>query len=321
VSLGPKRVLWIFGDTIIGTLREGKREGSMINNSIAIQEWSDSLPGKVDFYWDLTDRVPGSFFHPDSFDKPYWFWPGTGVTINNTTYLFLARVERDKNIIGGLSFQVTGCYLFKIKNIDKSPEGWDISTVDLGYGNNHFNVNTAALIEDGYVYLLGYYDGPENKPLERVAILCRLPIDKLEAEKPGEALQFWSMGNQWLTTPQNLQPLFQPGTTESSLYFDPVRKRYIASVIKPFSSDYFLFNAEKLTGPWSEPQKVYDIPDLKENKLYHAYAGRIHPMLASHPDELVLSYVVNTTDFWSMFSIKDIYYPRFIKVYLGTPEK
>src|SRR5262245_52956792 len=43
VVLGPKRVLWLFGDTILGTVKDGKRTGAtMVNNTIAIQ----AGPGK-----------------------------------------------------------------------------------------------------------------------------------------------------------------------------------------------------------------------------------------------------------------------------------
>jgi hypothetical protein len=320
VLLGPKRVLWIFGDTILGTMRDGKREGTMIRNSIAIQELGDDGPGVVTYYWDLSDRIPGAFFHPDSFHAPHWYWPGTGVTIKGKTYLFLSKVASGEGI-GGISFKGIGCTLFTIKNPGKSPEDWEISKVDLGYGDNHFNINTASIVEENHVYLLGYDDGPDDKPLERFGILCRLPIAKLDADKPGESIQFWSKEEQWLSTPQSLAPLFRPGTTESSLHYDPVRKRYITCAIRPFSPDYYLFSAEKLTGPWSEPQKIYHIPDLQRNKNYHAYASRGHPMLPCKSNELVMTYVVNTTDFWSMFSAMDIYYPRFIRVRFETPRQ
>jgi len=36
VSLPGDRTLWVFGDTIVGTLRNGKKEGPMVRNSIAI---------------------------------------------------------------------------------------------------------------------------------------------------------------------------------------------------------------------------------------------------------------------------------------------
>lgn len=320
VLLGKDRVLWIFGDTIIGTIRDGQRKGMLIRNSIAIQKLTKDGPGTIKYYWDLTDNIPGAFFHPDSFFKPYWYWPGTGVTINGKTYLFLSKVGEGKGG-AGFAFRGLGCTLFIIENPDDSPDKWKMSKVDLIERNNHFNINTAAIVEGDFVYLLGYSDGPNDNPLERVAILSRIPINKLDSANPGDSIQYWSKGGQWLPTHENLEPLFQPGTTESALYYDSVHKRYITAVIRPFSPDYYIFSAEKLTGPWSEPQKIYDIPDLARNKLYHAYAGRIHPMLPCGPNELVLSYVVNTTDFWSMFSALDIYYPRFIRVRFKTSGK
>ncbi len=313
VQLSPNRILWVFGDTILGTVRDGERKGTIIRNSIAIQKLSGEGAGTITYYWDLTDRIPGAFFHPDSFHEPYWFWPGTGITINGKTYLFMFKVGSGEGL-GGVEFKGIGCVLVRIHNPLDSPEEWRMSMVDLPYGDDHFNITAGCLTEGDYVYLLGYDDGPDDKPLERRAILARLPIKKLDSHEPGESIQFWSQGDQWQPTPGNCTALFKPGTTESFLYYDKNLKRYITSVIAPFSPDYYLVSAENLTGPWSEPQKIYHIPDLQKNEHYHAYASRGHPMLPCESNELVLSYVVNTTDFWHLFSVTDIYYPRFIRV-------
>src|SRR3954468_15515563 len=44
VPLDHSKVLWIFGDTVIGSIRGGKREGPMIHNSIALQDLSAGAP-------------------------------------------------------------------------------------------------------------------------------------------------------------------------------------------------------------------------------------------------------------------------------------
>jgi hypothetical protein len=299
-------------------MKEGQRKGQFVRNSIAIQELSDEGPGTVTYHWDLTDNVPGAFFHPDSFHDPDWFWPGTGVTINGKTYVFMTRVLKGEGN-DAFGFTNAGCVLFVIQNPDAAPDDWNIKKIEMGLGDHHYNINSGCLVEGDYLYFLGYDDGPEKKAFERVAILSRIPIEKLNTESPGTSLEFWSKGEQWLTTQDKLAPLYKPGATESSLYYDSHLKRYIATTVGAFSTDYYIFNAEKLTGPWSEKQKIYDIPDLKQEVPQHAYAGRIHPMLSRNPGELILTYVVNTSDFWSMFGNSKIYYPRFIRVRLKVP--
>ncbi|GAB4318099.1 MAG: hypothetical protein Kow0059_11380 [Candidatus Sumerlaeia bacterium] len=316
VPLGGGRVLWIFGDTLLGTQRDGKREGPIVHNTIAIQTTTQDGPGEATFYWDLTDRVPGDFFHPPSFDAPFWYWPGTGLMHEGRVYVFLTRVVRDAGS-GGFAFLPGPCVLVRVNNPSAPPDAWRLTWTEMGVGDGHFNINAGALIEGEWVYLLGYDDGPDDKPEDRAAILARMPLAALDAPDPGGALEFWSDGRTWRPRPDALLPLFRPGMTESSLTFDPVRRRYIAVVIKPFTPDLCLVSAESLTGPWSEPQKIFNIPCLSRHNSVHAYAGRAHPELSSSPDELIITYVCNTTDFWSMFGMMDIYYPRFVRVGLA----
>ncbi len=317
VPLGPDRVLWIFGDTTLGTVKDGKREGPMVRNSIAIHTLAESGPGAVTYHWDFTDRITGDFFHSDSFRETYWYWPGTGLTHRGKTYLFITRVA--KGGPGGFGFKTIGTELFRIPNPQDSPDAWKITHNDLGVGDDHFNINTACLVEGDYVYLLGYDDGPDDKPMDRAGILARMPVSALESDTPGEAVEYWCEGDEWKKSPDTVAHLYRPGATESSLHYDPVRKRYITVAIKPFSPDLYLLSAEKLTGPWSEPQKIYHIPNVENSETLHAYAGRAHPELTDDPNELLITYVVNTSDFWGMFGMMDIYYPRFIRVRFQEP--
>jgi hypothetical protein len=39
----------------------------------------------------------------------------------------------------------------------------------------------------------------------------------------------------------------------------------------------------------------------------------VHPAL-SKPGEVVMTYVVNTKDFWTMFNDLEVYFPRFLRV-------
>src|SRR5690606_948903 len=79
VEIAPGRVLWIFGDTTLGTGYSGSRKGPMIRNSIAIQDMTQGLPGTVEYYWNLEDKLVSDFFTPESWADEYWYWPGCGI--------------------------------------------------------------------------------------------------------------------------------------------------------------------------------------------------------------------------------------------------
>src|SRR5262245_38438303 len=65
IPLGPKRTLWLFGDTWIGRVENGKRTNSrMINNSAAWQELGDSQ-APLRFFWDESGKEPAALLRPD----------------------------------------------------------------------------------------------------------------------------------------------------------------------------------------------------------------------------------------------------------------
>lgn len=317
VPLSDRRILWIFGDTVLGVQKNGKREGPMIRNSIALTDHSTPTP-KVTYWWDLADRLPGDPFRPAAADDPNWIWPGCGIFVGGKAYLFLTNIGRGPGE-ESFAFSTLGCTLFTIQNPNDAPEKWKVTQTPFIAANDHFNVNSAAFVEGDYVYLVGYDDGVTSRPAARSAILSRLRVSELSSAEPGNSLEFLSDDDSWNKSPRRLKTLFKPGPTETGVHYDPTRKRYFAATIKPFSSQLLLTSAEKITGPWSEPQPVYEIPQVNEAKKLHAYTTRIHPALSTGADELVISYVVNSTDFWSMFTQMDIYYPRFIRVTLDAP--
>jgi hypothetical protein len=67
-------------------------------------------------------------------------------------------------------------------------------------------------------------------------------------------------------------------------------------------------------GPWSQPQLLYKVREMDWDKDYFCYAAKGHPELSKREDELLVSYVCNSYDFWKMAADTRIYRPRFIRV-------
>jgi hypothetical protein len=69
------------------------------------------------------------------------------------------------------------------------------------------------------------------------------------------------------------------------------------------------------TGPFGKPIAVWKCPEDELTADTFVYGAKAHPHLSA-PGELLISYHVNTFDFWENFSAggKDIYRPRFIKL-------
>lgn len=322
VLIDDKKAVWLFGDTIVGNVSsKNERKGTMARNTIAIHDFSKGLPGSTHFYWGFSDNITGSFFLGGDYDLDYWYWPTAGIKIEDELYVFSYKVF-SSGTIPGFSFGFGDMTMIKIDNPNDPPPKWKMKTAEMGIGNDHLGFCSAVYSEPPYLYMYGFNDGPVKGAMGRKMVLARVKLDDLKkAEKPFD-FQYYVDGEnglEWGGEPDKLHPLFEPGTTENSIHYDSLLGRYIMFTQVPFQPEVYIVTSPSLTGPWSEPLQVYHIPDI-ESDLLHAYAVKAHPELSTKPGELIFTYVVNTTDFWSMFNNLDIYYPRFVRVQLGLSE-
>ncbi|MCD6385421.1 DUF4185 domain-containing protein [Candidatus Sumerlaeota bacterium] len=316
VPLGHRKIVWLFGDTIIGVLKPGgKRTGMIIRNSIGLQDLNTTPPGRVTFYWDITDGVPGSFFMAENFERDFIYWPLTATQVDGELFVFAPKIftkEPDRFSVGEL-------HLLRVPNPLEPPPHWKKIVTPLGVGRDHQQFCAAAYVEKPYIYLLGFDESPTEKPTERRMVLARANIHRLKQGPARKALEFWvhgEKGNHWAPEPENLVTLFKPGTTESSIQYFPAWKQYVALTHIWGKPEILMVSAPALTGPWSKPMVIYTVPEMALDKNYVLTAVKAHPELARAEDEIVLTYVINTTDFFSLFTNPHIYYPRFVRVKL-----
>lgn len=316
VPLGNRKIVWLFGDTIIGVLSpEGKRKGMIIRNSIGIQDLSTTPPGRVTFYWDITDGVPGSFFMAENFERDYIYWPLTATQVDGELFVFAPTIFADDPN----SFSVGELHLLRVPNPLDPPPQWKKIVTPLGVGRNHQQFCAAAYVIKPYIYLLGFDETQTQKPTERCMVLARSNIQLLRKGLGRQSMEFWvrgERGNYWAKEPENLVPLFKPGTTETSIQYFREWNQYVCLTHSWGKPEIMLVSAPALTGPWSKPMVIYSVPEMVHNKNYVLTAVKAHPELATSGDEIVLTYVINTTDFFSLFSNPNIYYPRFVRVRL-----
>ena len=72
-----------------------------------------------------------------------------------------------------------------------------------------------------------------------------------------------------------------------------------------------MFESDFPTGPWHSKKTVYCTPETGGDVF--TYNSFVHPELSIN-DELIISYNINSFDFWSLFDNADLYRPKFIKV-------
>jgi len=72
--------------------------------------------------------------------------------------------------------------------------------------------------------------------------------------------------------------------------------------------------AESATGPWTPVERFYH-PEESETPGVLVYAAKGHPHLAGA--DLALTYATNIQPFRRLVRRSDLYYPRFLKAWLG----
>lgn len=325
--LGDGKILWLFGDTFYGELKDGARVAgaSMIQNSIAIQNIGEGFPGRVNYYQGGTQDKPADFFPHSLIEgkegKDYdrgFFWPTWAFCYRGELYVFAYDLRW-----GGKTKLVIQGTMLRINNPLACPAQWNVvDTVPIEATIKSFLMfHTAFVIEEPYVYCFGYEGNPGDGHGKLHGVLARIHGDDLAAGRVNERMEYWvdhGDGPRWGGRPENLVPIYSPGSTENGIQYVKEWDLYVM-VSSTYGGALVVMTAKELTGPWSEAAPFYMPPHYAEvpmNIMW--YAARPHPELSSRPNELVVSYATNSCDgIEPLFGTKEgaeIYRPRFIRV-------
>jgi hypothetical protein len=322
IPLTYGRVLWCFGDTLIGRIDKGKRiMEAMPRNTIAIQSKGPASPENIEQI--LTDKKGrlADFFSLPSKEKDKWFWPATGICLDDELFIFGNVVTHAKGSCEALCFRVVGSRIFHVSDTSGHPLDWKMKSIPVKHSFERVLFSSACLVEPPFLYILGVEFFKSRIPIKNTyTVLARVNMDDLRLMK--KSLQFeYFCGevetSHWAKNGHRLFPLYQPGVTESTLYYDAPRKRYLSTTYFPHKPEYYIVTAPELTGPWSWPSLIFREERSRPVDAYLFYAFRMHPHLAANKDEMVLSYIVNARSVSDLLVNCERYYPRFLRVDLG----
>ncbi|MBX9655170.1 hypothetical protein K2Y11_16270 [bacterium] len=340
VDLQNWKVLWLFADTWIGPIKDGRHaEGSrLVNNTIALHAISPDgeppAPDAVQFRW----GTPDSEGHPTAWitpaDKETWYWVADGIVTKDSDakpelVIFLWKMRRAKGD-GVFAFALAGGAVAVIHNPHDDWTKWEIKQHDLPHtipdppdGEKpsagsplHRTINWGSellpVMEEGrdWIYIYGYRGGKMGNGL----LIARAPADRLIDFDDWQfrSKEGWSKSLEDATEQASLVP------TEFSITPVEIRgnRNWLMVQSETMLGPHVMVRmSSSPVGPWSKPIAIYDVPDLQRNKKYFSYAAKGHPEL-SKPGELLITYVVNSFDFGAMIHDPEIYRPRFIRLTL-----
>ncbi len=311
IPLASNKTVWLFGDTFVGQVADGKRiHCRMIHSSIAIQPLGEAPQF---FYPTDKNHNPESFIK--SLDSKNYFWVGDGARTGRGLFFFMQQVEWTGNSVW--DFRCVGTWLGFVENPDAPPARWKITTKKLPFttlpDGEDATFGSATLQTGGYIYVYGYANF-SNSSGQKNLILARAPENELD---DFTAWEFYSHGK-WIKDFQNIAPIFSGAPPEGSVSWQPFLKKFVFVYTDGIWGKIVMRTAEAPEGPWDPPTMLYQCPEMRISKGVFCYAGKAHPELSA-PNELLISYAANSQTASEVFNDARLYWPRFIRVTFENP--
>ncbi|MCI0704867.1 MAG: DUF4185 domain-containing protein, partial [Planctomycetia bacterium] len=268
VPISDTRTLWLFSDTWVGTVRDGKRKDvKLVNNSIGVQD-GKGADMKLTFaiQKDANGKHKAIFIPPDG---KGWFWLFGGYHENKKLHIFLPRLEKT-DAGGAFGFKAIDMWLGTVSNPDHEPTKWKIDYAKVPHANftdkRKFSFGTAVLRVGDHAYIYGHQETPRRFFPARKLIVARVGADKLT---DFDDWRFYSQGEsktdgEWKADAKDATGLADDLGAEFSVSYLPGLKKYALVYTENGLSDRIVGRfASSPEGPWSDPVLLYTCPEMK----------------------------------------------------------
>ena len=318
-----EKTIFLFSDTFIGDVVDNERQNSsLVNNTYSILYGNQPIETNAEFFWGRTvDNEPAAVFIPDTpqSNPGDWYWLMDGIAMEDSFRVFGLRLQTGSG--GAFNFEIVGVAIisFQLDEVDSirihrqvdtplyyrdENEEWEIV---LGQAIMPMTERSGNPDADGYIYVYG----PKNSSGPKELVAARVLPENL---MNFSAWRYWN-GVDWGENIEECASITNQISQEFSV--SPIGNGQFIAVFQTGGNVAIRFG-ESPVGPFGVLQNIYDCPEVLEDPDIFVYNAKAHPHL-SQTNQLLISYNVNTFDFWDHFSNAGIYRPRFITMTLpGT---
>lgn len=314
VALNQHTIAWFFGDTWIGQIKNGRHVNAiLVNNTVAIQHGRNLPEAEMDFYFGRAgDGSPAALMRPA--DGRGWFWVFDGAMTAKGLYLFLIQVERTAGD-AVFDFKVIGVWLGHVENPGELPSAWRVRQSRIPWstfsGSESILWGSAVLQIDNFLYIYGTAQDTGSTDRTKHMILARVPVSLLSDYS---RWRFYANGR-WVSDFRQAGRLSANLPHEYSVNYLPVLKQYAVVYSQDGLSKNILARlSPEPQGPWSDPIWLYQCPEAEWDNSIFCYAAKAHAILSQTPDQLIITYIANSVDFYKTVNDTRLYRPRFLRV-------
>lgn len=300
IGLSPNKYVWIFGDTLLGTISHQSRHiDQMSHNTIGIMLCDSPYKtcGTVQKYPQGND----TFFVLNN--KAQYYWPTAGSKLLSKLFLtgyVINNAADPKNWI-----DIAGTGFILIDNPTEDPSRWTYHIDTILNTDAHLNWATAAVVQDTWLYIFGSQEVNDGSHTSNT-VLSRIRLTSAESGHWSD-IEYWLGEDRWqknlLSSSESLGKV--PGLPEESEMSFGHNKTlgWYTVQIPVWSFDVHLYTAQALTGPWVDQGVIYTIPspwnpadNPDPTSSFFIYAAKVHPELSQTDAEIVFTYNVNQMD-------------------------
>lgn len=303
-KLADGRIAFVFSDTLIGTAQPDGAASftGMVHSSELV-----GVPPSLAFDVGGDDSSPQALI-PDTYDTEGIWETAATYTQGQNQMIFVNEFSGPGGILtlrysgqsGIAVMSVVGNGLPTLSSVTLLPE------------DKQTTWGSAEVSSGGYMYIYGANPDPTKDFAISSMKVARVPL----GHTTDVAMWTYWNGSQWVAGESNAIAV-QTVNNLSGVEADPDGVGFIGVSVPSglyHDTTVNLSYASSPQGPWSAPQPVYVIPEIKEYAGEMAYFPTFHPELASK-DQLVVSYNLNTVRGYSVL-LQDIhsYQPVFITI-------
>jgi len=312
IPIRQNETLWVFGDTIIGTLDEtGRRilEGMPCNTGLICRD-ADAANG-LQAYEYLLDQtsVPRQLIslEPDEAPDVYRVWGMHGCHLAGKIYWYFIRIRIDPDGIWPYKFATAGSGLAVSNYPELKFRRLENHGTTLWWGDKAPCMGVAVLpeVESGYIYVYATL----YRELKHYCYIARVRPEAIE--NPAAYEYLCNPAPRWSADAAAAISIMEEMPTELSVSYNAYLSCYLAVHSLETRGKMVGRTAPTPWGPWSAPTVLWTSKVALRNPLVYngpmVYAGKEHAELARENGRIIYLTCVEFEE----------YLPRLVEVELG----
>jgi hypothetical protein len=286
IPLPDGRVLWLFGDSFMGTVKPDRsRAGSPFQrNAFVVQQGND-----------LTTLTGGATAYLEPSEAGWWYWPGHGIAHGDTLQVVM---------FGFKSTGSGGAWDFAYASVDVATfllPSFSLLSLERKVTDPATNYGACLLEDGGYTYMYGS---------EKVGFSKFLHVARVKGHDLNGAWEYFT-GTAWTTDPNGSARVFANVSDQFSVFKDG-EQFFLLTQHHIFGGEIYLYDSDNPAIGFSHKKTLYCTPQSHEGNLF-TYNAFAHPEFSGN-GELLVSYNVNSSVFADLFRNADNYRPFFVRV-------